>query len=974
MTTRKPLITEELLSRLPTDLSGSQPDISGTTSVAPPLTPPDGASDEGKRSDSSQHDESADSDDDAHSVKYEYDEAWPAVPATENVIKKLDVDSKTPDNWVERDERMIRLTGKHPLNVEAPLADLWNAGFLTPQNLFYVRNHGAVPQINADKAKNWKLEVHGLCRRPTTFSIDDLKRLFPVVSAPVTLVCAGNRRGEQIRHAPGLGFFWGAAGVSTGIFTGVRLSDILDYVQPIKPVGSFPYYHDHSKGGKKSKRARHVIFEGCDELPNGKYGTSQRIQWCRDPEKGMMIAWGLNGELLTPDHGFPLRLITPGQIGGRMVKWLNRIEISEDESQHHLHFKDNKVLPTQLTADMARDPKNDLFWRDPKYIINDLNVNAAITVPNHNDVLRLDEPSSSTGNEKTYAIQGYAYTGGGKRVNRVEISFDEGLNWELAEVSYPEDLYRIKPLVDHPFYGNLNITETEMSWCWCFWKLEIPVSKFADDSVAAIFVRATDEGLAAMPRDMYWNATCMMNNWWFRVVVHREGDHAVRFEHPTLAAAQPGGWMERLKLEGQDVRYPVFGKGGGLAAAAAKGDEGAATAAPVKKAPSKEELIELMTHPDKREHIVTHAELEEHAHEEDPWFTVNGHVYNGTPFLKDHPGGAESITIVAGEDATEDFMALHSLDAKKQLATYHLGKLEEGGGIDMEAEAAAANDPNAPNFLHPKFWKKSLLVSKTIISHDSRILRFKLSRDDQEVGLPVGQHVYLRLSEKDEDSGATEMVQRAYTPFSGPELKGYLDILIKVYFPSDGIAKGGRMTMLLDAMKPGEDFIEMKGPLGHFTFLGGSQIRWKNKTRKVKRLACICGGSGLTPIWSTLSALVRCDLSRETEVMIININRTEEDILAREHLEEVVRASEGRVKLYYTLTGKDLPETWTHGRGRISLDNLREHLFPPPAKAAHEDDLEDTLCLICGPPAMEKAVTEQLKEVGWDVPRTVVFF
>jgi len=72
-------------------------------------------------------------------------------------------------------------------------------------------------------------------------------------------------------------------------------------------------------------------------------------------------------------------------------------------------------------------------------------------------------------------------------------------------------------------------------------------------------VRATDEGLASMPRDMYWNATSMMDNWWFRVAVHRDGD-TLRFEHPTLAGTAAGGWMERMNEEGEDPRYPVFEK------------------------------------------------------------------------------------------------------------------------------------------------------------------------------------------------------------------------------------------------------------------------------------------------------------------------------------------------------------------------------------------------------------------------------
>jgi hypothetical protein len=67
----------------------------------------------------------------------------------------------TPDSWIPRDRRLVRLTGKHPFNCEAKLKDLYAEGFLTPSNLFYVRNHGAVPKIDQGKADSWKLDVHG---------------------------------------------------------------------------------------------------------------------------------------------------------------------------------------------------------------------------------------------------------------------------------------------------------------------------------------------------------------------------------------------------------------------------------------------------------------------------------------------------------------------------------------------------------------------------------------------------------------------------------------------------------------------------------------------------------------------------------------------------------------------------------------------------------------------------------------------
>ncbi len=249
----------------------------------------------------------------------------------------------------------IRLTGKHPLNCEAPLTDLWKSGFLTPTSLFYVRNHGYVPQVTDAAAASWELRIHGLVHRECSFTIADLKRLFPTVTLPITLVCAGNRRKEQNMVQKGGGFHWGAAGVSTALWTGVYLADVLDYCRPRRPVGAYPY-NDPTPG-----RARHVIFEGIDELPNGKYGTSQRLAHCLDKNKGMLIAWGMNGEALSPDHGFPLRLVTGGQIGGRMAKWLNRIEVSDIESQHHLHFHDNKVLPTTVTVEQARSEEH--WWK-----------------------------------------------------------------------------------------------------------------------------------------------------------------------------------------------------------------------------------------------------------------------------------------------------------------------------------------------------------------------------------------------------------------------------------------------------------------------------------------------------------------------------------------------------------------------------------------------------------------------------------
>lgn len=73
----------------------------------------------------------------------------------------MDEDKKTPDSHVPRDARLIRLTGVHPFNVEPPLSDLFNDGFLTTPELFYVRNHGAVPSVRDEAVPNWELSIEG---------------------------------------------------------------------------------------------------------------------------------------------------------------------------------------------------------------------------------------------------------------------------------------------------------------------------------------------------------------------------------------------------------------------------------------------------------------------------------------------------------------------------------------------------------------------------------------------------------------------------------------------------------------------------------------------------------------------------------------------------------------------------------------------------------------------------------------------
>lgn len=102
-------------------------------------------------------------------------------------------DADTPDAWVPRDPRIQRLTGRHPLNCEAPMDALMASGFITPPSLHYVRNHGAVPKI---QWANHRIQVNGLVDKPFTITMDELVEM-PSVTLPVSSCSAMYRRTVQ---------------------------------------------------------------------------------------------------------------------------------------------------------------------------------------------------------------------------------------------------------------------------------------------------------------------------------------------------------------------------------------------------------------------------------------------------------------------------------------------------------------------------------------------------------------------------------------------------------------------------------------------------------------------------------------------------------------------------------------------------------------------------------------------------------
>ncbi|SPO06985.1 probable nitrate reductase [Cephalotrichum gorgonifer] len=809
----------------------------------------------------------------------------------------LEKDSGTPDDHVPRDGRLIRLTGVHPFNAEAPLTPLYQEGFLTSVDLFYVRNHGAVPKVLDEDVMSWELSVEGLVENPYTITLKDLIQEFEQITMPITLVCAGNRRKEQNTVRKTKGFSWGSAGLSTALFTGTLLANLLKKAKPIRG-------------------AKYMCMEGADKLPNGYYGTSVKLSWAMDPLKGMMVAHGMNGEPLVPDHGRPLRVVVPGQIGGRSVKWLRRLIVTKEPSDNWYHYYDNKVLPTTVTPEQsAAEPA---WWKDDRYSIYDLNVNSAVAYPQHNEVLSLDSEIQD------YDIRGYAYGGGGRRITRVEISLNNGKSWRLADIDYPEDRYRKR---DIDIYGSrIDMPDRDTSFCWCFWKYNVSVLDLQNSD--SILVRAMDESMMTQPRDMYWSVLGMMNNPWFRIRIER-GERSLRFEHPTSLSGPPG-WMEKVKNEGGDLLNGRWG------------ERSADSNEPL--TPPPEEVV--MTSPDVKR-VFTIEEFRAESSDERPLFVILGEVYDGTGYLKDHPGGAQSIVAVAGTDATEDFMAIHSENAKAMMRDYHIGRLDDRGRLALQSkDDTDLPSPSRTEFLDPKHWTKAPLTSIRSLSWDTKVFTFKFENENQVSGLPVGQHLMMRV--KDKAKGTD--VLRAYTPISQTTRKGFLEVLIKLYLPAPGVV-GGQMSMALDQLAL-NDMVSFKGPIGKFEYLGRGKASVSGKTRAVSSFTMICGGSGITPIYQVFRAVMQ-DAEDETRCTVLDGNRREEDILLREEIAALESGNESRCRVLHTLTGGG--EGWSGLRGRICEELLRKEAEP----------VKGAMALICGPPEMEKSAREILAKMGW---------
>jgi sulfite oxidase len=357
--------------------------------------------------------------------------------------------------WGKRGDMIVR--DRLPFNAEPPASVLANAE-ITAVDAFYSRNHGPFPDIAHDQ---WRLTVGGTVEKPLTFTYEQLVERFTAHSVVATLVCAGNRRAEllNVRPVPGKDP-WAHGAISTAEWRGARLVEVLD------------------AAGVHHGDGLHVAFSAPDVAPEAvpvhSYGGSIPLSKAMSQE--VLLAWEMNSEPLPRAHGGPVRVVVPGYIGARSVKWVTAINVQPVPSQNYFQALDYRILPPETDPDTAPPGEG--------ISLSSLPLNCDILVPGDDEEI----PAGPL------TIRGWALAGDGRGIARVDVSLDEGRTWRQAD---------LQPVTSR--------------WAWRLWSLTVQ----AEPGPMSVTARAWDDTGVTQPESPapLWNPRGYGNNAWAHVKV-----------------------------------------------------------------------------------------------------------------------------------------------------------------------------------------------------------------------------------------------------------------------------------------------------------------------------------------------------------------------------------------------------------------------------------------------------------------------
>ena len=766
--------------------------------------------------------------------------------AKETPIEIDTADQSTPDNWIPRSKALTRLTGPHPLNGEPTMTKLFHAGLITPNKFHYVRNHGAVPRLL------WETHRLNVENGTLDLSMDELVRKFVPINIPVALACDGNRRGELNLVKKSKGFTWGAAAVSCSYWKGALLCDVL-------AAAGVPRF---SQPGK----CKWVNFEGADEPSEGKYATSIPLDYAMDPGNDVLLAYEMNNVKLPPDHGYPVRLLIPGYVGGRCVKWLARIWTSDKENDSHYHIWDNRVLPAFITEKDGQFART--MFHHPSTACYEQNLNSAIVRPAQGEKINIVEILE----QDTYRVEGYAYDGGGHEVQRVELSLDEGKTWLYCARNFP----------DRP------VRHGKKFWTWLHWHIDIDTGHLIE--AKSLTVRCFNVFKNTQPEHGAWNTMGMMNNGWYRVKPTLESHSSLIWRHP-VDVENREGWM-KPSLENQ--------------LQAAKQSSGT---------------------PEKQ---FTRQEVEKHASQHDAWLVIDDKVHDVTSVLSWHPGGKASLLAYAGKltsEVTRIFESIHDEYAHKKLAECAIGRVTDKASKFMkeqakaEAEQATKQGESAPKvLLQKKSWTPVTLKHRKKLSVDTMTYTFEMPKG-KKLGLGTCQHIQFGIHMKD------KMLVRSYTPtrpIMESEDDGTLELTVKTYFPNDD-QPGGAFSNFLYTLPIGEQ-VDVNGPTGEIVYLGNGKFNIEGKELAFSKVSLVLGGSGITPGYQLIVKILTSK-DDKTRLKIVDANKSQDDILLRDQLDKMAKENPNQVKITHVLSHPK--DGWDGVKGHVNADIIKTSCFAP---------------------------------------------
>lgn len=359
---------------------------------------------------------------------------------------------------------ILKVNTQTPFNAETPSVLLWE-NYITPNDIFFVRNHLPVPQVNPEQ---YSLEIKGEgISKPVVLTIDDLKTKFPKHKVTCTIQCAGNRRVELNRVKTVKGIPWTGGAIGTAEWGGARLRDVLLYA------------------GVNEEDIEHVHLEGLDNSPltGERYGGSVPAAKAMNVAGDCLLAYEMNGVEIPVDHGYPVRAIIPGVVGARNVKWLATVTASREEYGGFWQKNDYKGFSPSV------DWSNVDFTTAPA--IQELPVTSFICSPVNGSQLNEDQTEVT--------VQGIAWSGGGREVVRVDVSSDGGKTWQVAKIVSGSG---------QPYMR---------AWAWILWEATVPVP--TSQREVELCCKAVDRSYNVQPDTPgpIWNLRGCLSNAWHRI-------------------------------------------------------------------------------------------------------------------------------------------------------------------------------------------------------------------------------------------------------------------------------------------------------------------------------------------------------------------------------------------------------------------------------------------------------------------------